>query len=192
MRRSLTAVLLLTAALSTPGCQTGGAPAAPGPQAEGKPAPAPRESASFEPAKGVHCDRNLSVCEWKGGPSVGLTRLFFGDAAADALMPTMAPEGYRYDPIFRPDTRSSCDTLVTTCYDESGASVELTGRYFGAKAADRLTRRPRTIQRYGRFITCDRLSDVCYDRLGAGVGITRLYIGEPQSDALLKRLRANL
>ena len=91
-----------------------------------------------------------------------------------------------------PSKRSSCDTLVTTCYDESGASADLTGRYFGARAADKLAKRPRTIQRYGDFITCDRVSDVCYDRLGAGVGITRLYIGEAQSEALLKRLRAKL
>jgi hypothetical protein len=188
MRRSLTASILLSAALFCGGCQSGGAPST---SATPEPTP-PKETAVFEPAKGVSCDRGQNVCQWKGGPTVGLTRLFFGDGPADALMPAQAPEGYRYDPIFKPSTRSSCDTLVTTCYDESGANGELTTKYFGSKAANRLSKRPRTIQRYGQFITCDRVSDVCYDRLGAGVGITRLYIGEPQSDALLKRLRSNL
>jgi hypothetical protein len=187
MRRFLTAPILLAAALLASGCATEGAPTTPTPTAE-----PPKETAVFEPAKGVSCDRGQNVCQWKGGPTVGLTRLFFGDGPADALMPAQAPEGYRYDPIFKPSTRSSCDTLVTTCYDESGANGELTTKYFGSKAANRLSKRPRTIQRYGQFITCDRVSDVCYDRLGAGVGITRLYIGEPQSDALLKRLRSNL
>jgi hypothetical protein len=191
MRRSLTAPILLAAALFAAGCQSGGAPATSTEEPKPQPA-APTQTTVFEPARGVSCDRSMKTCDWKGGASVGLTRLFFGDAAADALMPTMAPDGYRYDPIFKPGVRSSCDTLVTTCYDESGASAELTSRYFGSKAADRLAKRPRTIQRYGQYITCDRVSDVCYDRLGAGVGITRLYIGEPQSEALLKRLRADL
>ena len=191
MRTSPCFPILLAAALLVAGCQTDAPPAAPPPTAEPEPA-APRQTTVFEPARGVRCDRAQKACEWKGGPSIGLTRLFFGDTAADALMPTMAPEGYPHDPIFKPGVRSTCDTLVTTCYDESGASAELTTRYFGSKAADRLAKRPRTIQRYGEYITCDRVSDVCYDRLGAGVGITRLYIGEPQSDALLRRLRSDL
>jgi len=191
MRRSLMAPLLMATTLLAAGCQSGGAPATTATAPKEQPA-SPTQTAVFEPASGVRCDRGAKTCEWKGGASVGLTRLFFGDGAADGLMPTMAPDGYRYDPIFKPGTRSSCDTLVTTCYDESGASADLTTRYFGGKAADRLAKRPRTIQRYGEFITCDRVSDVCYDRLGAGVGITRLYIGEPQSEALLKRLRAKL
>ncbi len=189
MRRSLTAPILLTAALFAAGCQSGSTPAT---STETPTPEPPRDTTIFEPASGVQCDRSRNSCEWKGGASVGLTRLFFGNGPADALMPTVAPDGYRYDPIFKPGVRSSCDTLVTTCYDERGASDELTSRYFGRKAADRLANRPRTIQRYGEYITCDRLSDVCYDRLGAGVGITRLYIGESQSDALRKRLRANL
>lgn len=192
MRRFSTAPILLAAALFAAGCQSGGsATTTPTTAKTATPKP-PRDTTVFEPATGVRCDRSQKTCEWKGGASIGLTRLFFGDGAADALMPTMAPEGYRYDPIFKPSVRASCDTLVTTCYDESGANAELTSSYFGSKAADRLAKRPRTIQRYGEFITCDRVSDVCYDRLGAGVGITRLYIGEPQSDALRKRLRANL
>ena len=190
MRRTLTAPILLAAALFAAGCQSGGTST----PAPAKPAASdpPKDKTVFEPATGVRCDRSKDTCEWKGGASVGLTRLFFGDGPADGLMPTMAPEGYRYDPIFKPGVRSSCDTLVTTCYDEAGANADLTNKYFGRKAADRLAKRPRTIQRYGEFITCDRVSDVCYDRLGAGVGITRLYIGEPQSDALRKRLRSNL
>lgn len=189
MRRSTLAPLLLAALLAA-GCQSDGGPSTPGPVTT-TPAEA-EDKTTFEPATGVRCDRTVKSCKWKGGVSVGLTRLFFGDPSADALMPSLAPDGYPYDPIFKPTLRESCDTLVTTCYDESGASADLTGRYFGARAADKLAKRPRTIQRYGTSITCDRVSDVCYDRLGAGVGVTRIYIGEPQSDALLKRLRSNL
>ena len=190
MRFVLCAAALLALAILAPGCQSGGAPST---STTAKAEPAPKATNVFEPAKGVRCDRALGRCEWKDGPSVGLTRLYFGDAAANAVAPQMAPSGYRSDPIFRPTIRSSCDTLVTTCYGESGASADLTRSYFGGKAADKLSKRPATsIQRYGQYITCDRVSNVCYDRLGAGVGITRLYIGEAESDALLVRLRSNL
>lgn len=188
MRR--TSPFLFAALLAAVGCASGGATTAPAPKAE----PAqPQQSSTFEPAKGVVCDRTTDACKWRGGTSVGLTRLFFGDGAADALAPSLASGGYRFDPIFRPGTRISCDTLVTTCYDESGASVDLTRSYFGSKAAQQLEKRSRTtVQRYGKYITCDRVSNVCYDRLGAGVGVTRLYIGEAESDRLLTRLRSTL
>ena len=152
-------------------------------------APAPTEGDRFEPARGVVCTKSTRVCEWRGGPSVGLTRIFFGDPAADALAPKMAP-AFRYDPIFKPSPNQSCDTLVTTCYDRSGASVELTKQFFGAEAAKRLEARKSTVMRYGEWVTCDKTSNVCYDRLGAAVGVTRLYLGDAPSDALLGRLRA--
>jgi hypothetical protein len=158
------------------------APAAPA-------APAAETGDRFEPARGVVCTKSTRVCEWRGGPSVGLTRIFFGDPAADALAPKMAPN-FRYDPIFKPSPDQSCDTLVTTCYDRGGASAALTKQFFGAEAARRLEARTSSVVRYGEWVTCDKTSNVCYDRLGAAVGVTRLYLGEPQSDALLGRLRA--
>jgi hypothetical protein len=172
------------------GCQTP-TPAEPGPAQT-------RETAGsvFEPAKGVRCDRSTKICEYKGGATVGLTRLFFGDAAADGLAPRMSATGYAFDPIFKPTTQASCDTLVTACYDESGASVPLTERYFGGDARTRLEKRMRrpsgsgsAIVRYGETITCDEMSGVCYDRLGAGVVVTQMYLGEEQADRLLERLR---
>jgi len=152
-------------------------------------APAPETGDRFEPARGVVCRRSARVCDWRGGPSVGLTRLFFGDPAADSLAPKLAPS-FRYDPIFKPSPDQSCDTLVTTCYDRGGASAELTKRYFGAEAARRLEARSASVVRYGQWVTCDKTSSVCYDRLGAAVGVTRLYLGEPESEQLLGRLRA--
>ena len=153
-------------------------------------------SSVFEPAKGVRCDRSTKICEYKGGGSVGLTRLFFGDAAADGLAPRMSEAGYPFDPIFKPTSRASCDTLVTTCYDEGGASVPLTESYFGSDARTRLEKRlrqpgasSRAIVRYGETITCDQMSGVCYDRLGAGVVVTQMYLGQEKADRLLARLR---
>jgi hypothetical protein len=181
MRRSLAACfagLILCACQSTP---SGG----PAPRAEAK-APA---SPVFEPARGVSCNRQTKVCENRGGASAGLTRLFFDDAAGDAVAARMAAGGYRYDRIFSPATGVNCDTLVTTCYDAGGASAELTRKYFGSGAEKRLGRRVRSIQRYGKFVTCDRTSEVCYDRLGAGYGVTRMYIGDAAADQLLKRMR---
>jgi hypothetical protein len=167
-------------AATTASARTDAAAAAPAPAAEGD---------RFEPARGVVCQKSARVCEWRGGPSVGLTRIFFGDSAADALAPKMAPT-FRYDPIFKPNPNQSCDTLVTTCYDRGGASAALTKQYFGAEAAKRLEARTSAVVRYGEWVTCDKTSNVCYDRLGAAVGVTRLYLGDAPSDALLGRLRA--
>jgi hypothetical protein len=190
MRRLAFASLVAGAGLLVVGCQTP-TPAEPEPARAVEP-----PSSVFEPAKGVRCDRSAKLCEYKGGPSVGLTRLFFGDSAADGLAPRMREAGYPFDPIFKPTSRASCDTLVTTCYDEGGASVSLTESYFGGNARTRLEKRlsqpggsSRAIARYGEAITCDQMSGVCYDRLGAGVVVTQMYLGQEEADGLLARLR---
>ena len=190
MRGLALASFVAGASLLFVGCQT----QTPAP-AEPKPAQAAEATGSaFEPAKGVRCDRPTKICEYKGGPTVGLTRLFFGDAAADGLAPRMSATGYPFDPIFKPSPRASCDTLVTACYDEGGASVALTESYFGGEARTRLEKRMRAgsdnaVVRYGDYITCDQMSGVCYDRLGAGVVLTQIYLSEEQAERLLARLR---
>ncbi|HJO24420.1 MAG: YcgJ family protein [Myxococcota bacterium] len=183
MRSHSAVILLLLAALALAGCQSAGAPA------ESAAAPAPEKTDVFEPARGVVCNRGKKVCNWRGGPSVGLTRLFFGNGAADALAPSMAAQNYPYDPIFKPKPTESCDTLVTTCYGVKGVNYDLTEKYFGSKAGKLLEKRSAQILRYGQHVTCDNTSKVCFDRFGAGVGITRLYIDEAASDVLLARLR---
>ena len=155
---------------------------------------APVLDETFEPAKGVTCRRSASTCEWRGGVSVGLTRIFFGDAAANAATPRARAKHYPHDPIFKSNPTASftasCDTLVTTCYDSGGASQALTSRYFGNEASKLLTQRQAKVVRYGKHVTCDQTTKICYDRFGPGVGITQLYIGDAESQALLKRLRS--
>lgn len=151
----------------------------------------PVESNTFEPASGVTCNRITQVCAFKEGPTVGLTRLFFGDAAADELSATRGDTGR--DPLFKPSGGGFCDTLVTTCYGEDGASAELTTKYFGHNAAARLAKRqadPQNgIYRPNSYITCDRMSGVCYDRMGAGWGATRMYLDAEAAEKLAARMR---
>lgn len=183
MRSDATAITLLLAALTLAGCQSTGTPAEPAtPQAA-------QRGDVFEPGTGMSCNRGTKVCKWHGGPSVGLTRLYFGNGPADALVPQMAPQNYPYDPIFKPNPYASCDTLVTTCYDSSGASAKLTDRHFGSKAVKLLTKRHAQIIHFGAHVTCDKMSNVCFDRFGAGVSITRFYLDDSASNVLLARLR---
>jgi len=186
MRSHSAIILLLLTALALAGCKSAGTPT------ESAAAPAPEKTDTFQAASGVTCDRGTKVCDWRGGPSVGLTRLFFGNGAADAIEPRMAAENYPYDPIFKPNPSVSCDTLVTTCYDANGVSYDLTAKYFSSKADKLLKARRAQIVRYGKHITCDNTTKVCFDRFGAGVSITRFYIDEGASDVLLARLRGKL
>jgi len=166
-------------------------------------APTPPPSPVFEPGPSVRCDRNSKVCSYAGTASPGLTRLYFGDGAANALLrppvdPTTGlagPAPKVADPIFKPSAGSSCDTLVASCYDIDGANLDLTKQQFGSKAAQALGGRtqsnaPTRVARYGDTITCDYLSKVCYDRLGAGYGVTLLYLDDHPgaADRLLQRL----
>ena len=197
---------LLGVALLAGGCQSDSGPSPTSRQTRtAKPAPPP-PSRTFQPGPDITCDRQDKVCRFGTTPSPGLTRLHFGDGAADALTTPPAPDPVTgvapparvvADPIFKPSRKESCDTLVASCYDWDGASVSLTKARFGQKAATRLQARLGTrneaerVVPYGETITCDNLSQVCYDRLGAGYGLTRLYLGEPQADALLGRLQAS-
>jgi hypothetical protein len=185
---------LSTAVLLAAGCASAPSPA-PSPEAQAE-AAAAAPSTRFEPAKGVVCDRRSRVCENRGGPSVGLTRLFFGEDPAAAVGPRQRAAAYPHDPLFKPNPWATCDTLVTTCYEAGAPSAELTKRYFGSNAANMLEERlrqgsasPTGLMRRGSSITCDRLSGVCYDRLGAGYGVTRTYLGEPEAELLLARLQ---
>jgi hypothetical protein len=180
-----TAVALGSLGLLALACQSA-PPEAPTPTTE---ASVPAASHVFEPARGVRCNRNTHACEYRGGQSVGLTRLFFGDAAASSVDARLREQAYPHDRIFQPSRTVSCDTLVTTCYDQSGASSALTGSYFGSNAVKLLEARRRSVERRGPYVTCDRTSGVCYDPLGAGYGATRMYIGEPEADLLVRRLR---
>jgi hypothetical protein len=189
MRQAIRTLSLLLAAASI-GCQTGAPPPEVPDAIEVKPEPTAVIEETFEPANGVSCHRPTSTCQWRGGVSVGLTRIFFGDAAAEAVDPAARAKNFPHDPIFNPSFGASCDTLVTTCYDSSGASDALTSRYFGAEASRRLSARLPQVVRYGKHVTCDQATKICYDRFGAGVGVTHLYIGDAESTALLARLRA--
>jgi hypothetical protein len=189
--RSLAPLACIAASSLLAACQ-GPAPGEPAEAAAVKKPP----SAIFEPARGVRCNRDTKVCEYRGGPTVGLTRLFFGDSEADALAETWGASGYPYDPIFKPTPWVSCDTLVTSCYEDGRASADLTRRYFGGKAASRLEKRQRqprgsgtaVVQR-GKHVACDEMSQACFDRLGAGYGATRMYLGEAEAERLLVRLQ---
>ena len=186
--RQATLFSSILAAIVLVGCQTSAPPTTAEPARAAASKPVIEET--FEPAKGVSCNRSSKVCQWRGGTTVGLTRLFFGDAAADSATPAMQSAHFPNDPIFKPNPHASCDTLVTTCYDAGGVSDALTSRYFGDEAARRLVERRTQIVRYGQHVTCDQRTKICYDRFGAGVGITQLYIGDAESHALLARLRA--
>ncbi len=199
---SLVSVLLLALLV---GCQTDSGPSRAEPQAAKAPPPPP-PSPTFQPGPGISCDRKAKICRYGKTPSPGLTRLHFGDGAAQALTTPPAPDPATgvappapevADPIFKPSRKESCDTLVASCYDWDGANVSLTQARFGDKAAKQLQARLATrneaqrVVRYGDTITCDNLAQVCYDRLGAGYGLTQLYLGQNQADALLERLQAS-
>jgi hypothetical protein len=209
MRPPLLVAAVASAGLLAAACQTAPAPAPPPPPAQpaAAPAPPPRPpSPTFEPGPSIVCDRRTQVCRYGETASPALTRLYFGEGAAQRLTAPPAvdpatgvapPAPELLDPIFKPSPWQSCDTLVATCYDANGANVELTRLRFGQKAASELKARQdrpvegRRVVRFGETVTCDQLSQVCYDRLGAGYGATRLYLGEAPADTLLPRLQAS-
>ena len=158
-------------------------------------APAPKASSVVRINDDVSCDKSTKRCLFRGLPSVGVTRVIFGDSVANELQSTSGLPIWKSDPIFKPATDQSCDTLSAACYDREGPNVALTRATFGGNAATRLDKRMkrpakgREIVKYGSSVTCDRDAGVCYDRLGASVGYTRLYLSEAQSNQLLTRMR---
>jgi hypothetical protein len=158
-------------------------------------APAPKASSVVRINDDVSCDKSAKRCDFRGQPSVGVTRAIFGDSVASTLQSTSGLPIWKSDPIFEPAIGQSCDTLSAACYDREGPNVALTRATFGGNAATRLNQRMtrpakgREIVKYGSSVTCDRGAGICYDGLGASVGYTRLYLGETQSDQLLTRMR---
>ena len=64
-------------------CQSGPPAGAPEGTPEAASESPPVEKTRFEPARGIVCDRSTQLCTYRGGPSVGLTRLFFGEPLDD-------------------------------------------------------------------------------------------------------------
>ena len=158
-------------------------------------ASAPKASSVVRINDDVSCDKSAKRCNFRGLPSVGITRVIFGDSVANALQSTSGLPIWQSDPIFNPAIGQSCDTLSAACFDSEGPNVALTRAIFGGNAATRLDKRMqrpakgREIVKYGSSVTCDRDAGICYDRLGASVGYTRLYLSEAQSNDLLTRMR---
>jgi hypothetical protein len=190
-RPALAALALLALATGCASTPEG----APSPSKTAAAKPAPAASAVVRINDDVSCDKAAKRCDFRGNPSVGLTRTIFGDRMAGELQATSGVPVWKSDPIVTPGTGQSCDTLSAACFDKDGPNVELTRSVFGGNAAtnlDKRMRKPakgREIVRYGTSVTCDRQAGICYDRLGASVGYTRLYLGKTQSEELLDRMR---
>ena len=111
-----------------------------------------------------------------------LSRLFVG---ASLLLASVGATSALAD-NFRPQRGVRCDESARVCYERGVPSVEMTGDYFGPRAARRLARDLRREERgYGarmfypeRGVRCDRSEQVCYNRRGEpSFDLTRRYLG---------------
>lgn len=147
----------------------------------------------FSMIPGVECDRDAQLCTDERGPSVGLTRLYLGDEAADRLLATLealddarppAPTEPAEPTIHYPKRGVACDDLVETCYTAKGHHNGMTKATYGSDAVKSLARRAAlppgdldAIVRPGRGEVCDRSSQTCYSDGRADASLTRLQFG---------------
>lgn len=152
---------------------------------------------NLTPEPGVRCDSIDRICYDRSGPSVALTRSYFGDAAAERLGYGSSGSGSSGSSarMFYPASDVVCDRSTQICYDEGKASVSKTQDYFGDSAAQRLKQHSNDARPEPKWVfepdtetSCDMRTQVCYGPKGPNVNKTRKYFGE----AAGARLQQNL
>jgi hypothetical protein len=152
---------------------------------------------NLTPEPGVRCDSVDRVCYDRSGPSVALTRSYFGDAAAERLGYGSGGSGTSGSQarMVYPESDVVCDRSTQICYDDGKASVSKTQSYFGDSAAKKLKQHSNDARPEPKWVfepdadtSCDMRTQVCYGPKGPNVNKTRKYFGE----AAGARLQQNL
>ena len=134
----------------------------------------------------VDCNLQLQLCTDSQGVSIGLTEVYFGAAAAQALTDRLGDEQ-----IFVPESHIACDLDQSICFDSYGPSMGYTQIYLGDAAANAWVEKinqgeePATIISPEPGINCDLEKQACSDDQGVSVGITQIYFGDEAAEALL-------
>jgi hypothetical protein len=87
----------------------------------------------YSPSNGVICDRAEKICYDQNGASIGLTKQYMGDKAAQNLQASMKKAGRRWNPTnFKLSNGIICDTKMKTCKNQSNTvDIDSTKKLFG-------------------------------------------------------------
>ncbi len=154
---------------------------------------------NLTPEPGVRCDAVDRVCYDGAGPSVSLTRNYFGDDAAARIGSTagrgLGSGAGSVERMYYPARDVACDRATQICYDDGKASVSKTQTYMGDDAARRLQQRSKDARPEPKWVfepdgetSCDMRTQVCYGPKGPNVNKTRKYFGEAAGARLQQSL----
>ena len=141
---------------------------------------------NLTPEPGVRCDSVERVCYDRSGPSVALTRNYFGDSAAERIGDgsSAGHSGGSYERMFYPARSVACDRSTQICYDDGKASVAQTQSYLGDDAARHLQQKSKDARPEPKWVfepdgetSCDMRTQVCYGPKGPNVNKTSKYFG---------------
>lgn len=132
------------------------------------------------------CNLQLQICTDFEGVSIGITEIYFGADAAQALSDQLGDEN-----IYVPESHIACDLTQNICFDSFGPSMGYTQIYLGEAAASAWVEKisngdePATVIAPEPGISCDLEEQVCSDDQGVSIGITQIYFGDEAADALV-------
>lgn len=133
------------------------------------------------PASGVICDQQGSICYDRQGPSVSLTRFYFGEIYGKRLENMM--RGKPSSNYILLSSGTLCDLRARSCWSDGWRKTRLDNalsqRLFAPTAAPSTTSVMgfKGLQTPRLGVVCDPVTRTCYDQNGISLGGTRDYFG---------------
>ena len=144
------------------------------------------------PAPGVLCDQAGPVCYDRQGPSIALTKTYFGKPAAQQLSDTLRSRPPVLD--FRLSNGAVCDIRASSCWSDGWSKRQiaprLTQQLFGTQPSNGSTNGNglQGLVSPQSGVVCDPAGQICYDQAGLSLGLTRTYYGALAEQTVLRNL----
>lgn len=141
----------------------------------------------YSPDKGVICDKKAGFCSDSYGISLGMTKEYLGESAANKTSKMLNSPDFDAS-AFTLSNGLSCDTKRKECKKskwDDNADAHWTKVLFGRTVHPSAPAKHTGIYSPEQGIVCDTKAGFCSDSQGIGMTLTKEYLGQAAQDKLI-------